>query len=71
MVNIGVMNIPSIVDTAVDTTDKARLALPIYAIILLAVPPGQHATMIRPTANSLGSPNIIEINHPDNGMIVY
>ena len=39
--------------------------------MLEAVPPGQHATNIRPTANSAGNPIAIATSQPESGMIVY
>jgi hypothetical protein len=46
----GVIAAASRVDTAVMETERATSALAMYAMTLLAVPPGQHATRIRPTA---------------------
>ena len=39
------------------TTDKATSPLAISVTTLLAVPPGQQPTKIRPTANGVGSCN--------------
>ena len=45
----------AIVEIAVRLTDRARLALAIWLIKLLVVPPGQAASTITPTAIYSGS----------------
>ena len=54
MVNKGVNTIAARVEQVVMATDSATLALAKNAITLDAVPPGQHATNMRPTAKKGG-----------------
>lgn len=58
------------VEQVVMATDKATLALAKKAITLEAVPPGQHATKINPTAKKEGNSNSMPNAHPRNGMTV-
>ena len=52
-------------------TDRPTSALARYVMILLAVPPGQHATMMMPAAKGVEMPGICAMRKPSVGMIVY
>ena len=67
-VNTGVNAIAARVESIVIVTDKATLPRARYATIFDAVPPGQHATRINPTAKPCSSPMICAIVQPLNGM---
>ena len=58
------------VEQVVMATDKATLALAKKAITLEAVPPGQQATRINPTAKKGGNWNKIPNPQPNNGITV-
>jgi len=59
------------VETAVIVTESATSTLARYEITFEAVPPGQHATRIRPTAKAGGRSKRYPKLHPKNGITVY
>ena len=59
------------VETVVIITDNAKFALAKYAITFDAVPPGQHATNIKPTAKEASRFNNFAIPQPTKGITVY
>jgi hypothetical protein len=67
----GVMKDARKVDAAVNTTLNATFAFPKYVTTLLAVPPGQHPTNIKPTATEGCTGNTLPIRNPRKGMMVY
>ena len=69
-VNTGVTTTAATVEQNVITTDKATFARAINATTFDAVPPGQHATIITPTARSGGNRINVATNHPTAGMMV-
>lgn len=52
-------------------TDNPTSARARYEMILLAVPPGQHATKMIPARNGVARPGSIDSRKPSVGMIVY
>lgn len=67
-VRTGVTTTAATVEQNVITTDNATFALAMNATTFDAVPPGQHATSIRPTARSGGNPNARATTQPALGI---
>lgn len=70
LVNRGVITMAAMVDRAVMLTDSAKLDRDKNTITLEAVPPGQLATKISPTAKKGGKSKALAKSQPIKGMTV-